>query len=260
MSATHFYIDSHVHLSESNSLDQTFDAAWLNFQKHSSTKQNSVFALFIVQSEKENTRNFLNKYSGGSWKIEKFQNDYLVTKDDQQLWLLMGQQLVTAEGLELLNLDAGNWIDYSPRQNIGSILNIENGLFVLPWGVGKWLFKRGKIVSDVVNKFVVSGKCLIGDIPMRIRLLNGNRHFSAESSSKTLRGTDPLPIDKSNESLRIGDYGTIITVSEELKPCPDVIRDVIRDFCNKNAKVSAVQFGVRLSLIETIAKQIKLRC
>jgi hypothetical protein len=79
-------------------------------------------------------------------------------------------------------------------------------LLVLPWGVGKWLGQRGKIIAEFIQHRAVE-QPFLGD--------NGNRpffwplphHFSQPlmRNERQLPGSDSLPLP--GEERRAGGYG-----------------------------------------------------
>ena len=73
--------------------------------------------------------------------------------DGGHLFLISGQQIVTSENLEVLAIHAAATIP--DRLNLaGTLRAVEQaGAFpIIPWGVGKWLGKRGKVVSQAITE------------------------------------------------------------------------------------------------------------
>lgn len=121
-------------------------------------------------------------------------------------------------------------------------------LVILPWGVGKWLGKRGALVASLVSK---GGKFVLGD--------NGGRPawwsvpLFASAASKgipVVRGSDPLPV--SSYAKRVLGYGDIV----------DVVFDSTTDwvdYVKADAMPAGKSFG-RLSLgFNVLVDQIGLR-
>ena len=147
----------------------------------------------------------------GGWRIAGTQEaeSLRVTRDDWagRLFILAGRQVVTAEKIEVLALATPGKIadGLSLEQTVEAVRRLE-GLAVLPWGVGKWLGKRGKIVDNFVQSAAPDG-LFVGD--------NGGRPFfwpaprlfrtAAARGIRMLPGSDPLPL--ATEESRVGSCG-----------------------------------------------------
>lgn len=131
---------------------------------------------------------------------------------DQRLLVVAGRQIVTAEGMEMLGLATREQLpDGLPAQQARARLYDRDAIVVLPWGVGKWLGRRGKLVDRLIES-ATPGRMFLGD--------NGGRpswwpvaQFSRGLS--VLAGSDPLPLP--NSALTIGRFGSFVgvTLSEE---------------------------------------------
>ena len=110
------------------------------------------------------------------------------------IYLIAGQQIVTAENLEVLSLLAlpevadGLALDETVRQ-----VRQLGGLPVLPWGVGKWLGRRGAIVSAFLSGDH-DGPLFVGDNGGRPGLWGFVPQFrqARVRNIRILRGSDPL--------------------------------------------------------------------
>jgi hypothetical protein len=123
-----------------------------------------------------------------------------------QLTVIRGRQIVCEERLEILAL--GYMGDYPDGSSISQVLPdiCESGaLAVLPWGVGKWLGTRGRIVENLLE----SPPCMfhLGDIGGRLAMMPEPSLFgrAVEKGIKVLPGTDVLPF--SREAKKIGTVG-----------------------------------------------------
>ncbi len=127
--------------------------------------------------------------------------------ETDSLVVVAGRQIVTAEAIEVLALGLNRlYPDGRPLATVIAELSQEEVLLILPWGVGKWLGRRGRIIADLVAGW--GGRMLfLGD--------NGNRpffwslpslfHTAAQAGIRNLPGSDPLPIPGQEE--KIGSYG-----------------------------------------------------
>ncbi len=124
--------------------------------------------------------------------------------------VLAGRQVACRERVEVLGLGCGS----SAPDGVSIEAAIEGvraagGLPVLAWGVGKWLFKRGRTVAEVLGRHAPL-ELLVGDcslrpsiwpepLPMRGALRRGGR---------VLAGSDPLP--RAGEEQWVGRYVTAV--------------------------------------------------
>jgi hypothetical protein len=119
----------------------------------------------------------------------------LETEDAAPLVLIAGRQIVTAERLEVLALGTlGTFADGLPISTVLDQVADAGALAVLPWGFGKWIGGRGRIIRDLLNSHRAS-RLFVGD--------NGGRLSIAPEPSllmdarqqgiPILPGTDPFP-------------------------------------------------------------------
>lgn len=183
--------------------------------------------------------------------------DMEASADPEALWLgcradpalvVAGRQIVTAEGLEVLALACCDRVeDGMPTRALVARLLAQDAIVVLPWGVGKWLGKRGRLVRDLLATYP-AGTLFIGD--------NGGRPsawpMSAFPRARVLSGSDPLPLPGS--ARRIGTFGTILSAR--------LSRDhPLRDLkaALRNPAQPLVPFGRPASLARFGRDQLRLR-
>lgn len=120
----------------------------------------------------------------------------LAFHDGCALVLIAARQIVTAEAIEVLAI--GLTRPYGDGRPLGMVLeelSREDLLLILPWGVGKWLGQRGRIIADAVDGWR-GDQLFLGD--------NGNRPFfwplppvfaaGQRGRCRNLPGSDPLPL------------------------------------------------------------------
>jgi len=78
-----------------------------------------------------------------------------------------------------------------------------------PWGVGKWLGQRGKLLSQLIAEF--ENNFFLGDNGGRPSLWSWIPQFSSSQYNK-FNGSDPLPID--GELDRVASYGVALDLDE----------------------------------------------
>ena len=211
-------IDAHVHVYDCYDMDQLLDAAVENFNK--AAKKLAIgngFNAVLLLSETSRDNWFsksskTDKYS--RWQIEKTPEASVVLAkpkgkngSDTTIYIMAGRQIITAEGLELLALITdGIFDDDLPVATVLNTVREQDAIPVLPWAVGKWLGKRGKVLSNVINKEAGSDLCL-GDNSGRPIFWRNPSHFKQAGAlhMPLLPGSDPLPF--ASEVKRVGSFG-----------------------------------------------------
>jgi len=268
-----YWLDAHVHLYACYSLTRLFDCAHQNLSSQSTqlNGESDVYVLFLVNAEHENARQKLNAYTANQsspWQFEWHDNAVLVSRDEKRLWCVLGQQLVTQEGLEVLSVGESQYA-YSPRYSIADLLEQSSqSLVLLPWGVGKWLGNRGKLIHELSHKNSYNDNKKLNqffsDIPSRSKglraLLGGHALLSgANDKQRLINGTDPLPI--AGEECSVGSFGSRICVDQQsdLGPTdPNIINSLLASL-KQNKDSSIKQFGKHQNIISTVIKQLKIR-
>lgn len=127
-----------------------------------------------------------------------------------QLYLFAGRQIVTAERIEILALTINSDIsDGLKADNVVEHILDKRGIPVISWAPGKWLFKRKRVVKNLIDKFS-PGEIIIGDTTLRPFLWK--EPFLMRSAKKRgfglVAGSDPLPF--AGEEKYMGSYGSVI--------------------------------------------------
>lgn len=202
------YIDAHVHLHDPANAQSALREAAAGFAAAGNYAQPAVIMLaeragFDVFSALE-----MQLQKGDEPEVLWFQYA------SQRLMLVAGRQIVTAEGLEVLGLGTRRTApDGLPLPEVLARLDDADALTVLPWGVGKWLGKRGRLIDTCLAN-AARDRLFLGD--------NGGRPAVWPVSQfhrgfKLLSGSDPLPL--SGTSSMIGRFGSLIEFSlPEEKP------------------------------------------
>ena len=220
-------IDGHVHIHPEFSLDHFFSAAWTNFSRAAESnrapgKLNYVLALtegegcdvFATLKEQALSSAHASKDSQTATSWNFFQttesDSLIVRKDEAAMLLVAGRQLVSKENIELLSLLSSVSIkDRSlPLDDLARAVADNGGLPVVPWGVGKWFAKRGKVVEHLLHGNH-DYPLFFGD--------NGNRPLfwpeptllkqARDLHVPVLSGSDPLPLP--SHTSRPGSFGAL---------------------------------------------------
>ena len=142
---------------------------------------------------------------------------FLKTKEEESLilargekrlcWLLKGRQIVSKENLEVMAIASNQTIaDGQPIETVIRQIVEKQEIAVLAWGFGKWLFKRGKILKDLVDSHS-SPYLLLGDNSGRPTFWPVPQAFKRARARKIsiINGSDPLPFK--GEEAKVGSYG-----------------------------------------------------
>jgi hypothetical protein len=131
--------------------------------------------------------------------------------DERRLLIIKGRQIVSAERLEVLTAGAAPAIpDGRPLPAIVGELTAAGALAIIPWGAGKWLGKRGRLVRETVGR-LDAPTLFLADNPARPWFWPAPRLFRtlSERGRAVLRGSDPLPLP--GEEKRAGAFASLLS-------------------------------------------------
>lgn len=262
-------VDGHVHIYDCFDLEELFDAAHNNFNRafqncHSSGSFTGVLMLVEtndyhwfqhVRAAAVNDQD--NGSTIGSWVIFALPEDCSLLArrvTGESLLIVAGRQIITSEKLELLALGTDSvFNDGKPLTEILEHIRAHDAIPVIPWAVGKWLGKRGKIISDMLENY--SGdELFLGDNGGRPIFWHKPAHFQRASKAcvSILPGSDPLPF--MSESSRIGSFGFMIndSISSD-HPAAD-LKKILRD-----KSTNIIRYGHLERTSRFIFNQVRLR-
>jgi len=214
-------IDSHVHIYDCYDPEAFFLQALANLKKETrkSIKEGrDPIPLLLLTEGKE--LDFFNGFKKNPLlpgpRMLKFKalpescSQVLMDGDTPLLWILQGRQIITAEKLEVLNLATDVKIaDGLPIAEVVEKIAAKKGIAVLAWGVGKWFFKRGKVIAGII-KDCASASLFIGDNSARPTFWRMPALFELGRNSglSVIPGSDPLPFP--GEIKQTGSFGFMI--------------------------------------------------
>lgn len=205
------FVDAHVHIHQCFELPTFFDSALANFlaaaRKLGSPDEEPCFILLLTESSSQSSYRhladlafagqFFSTHDGSTWRVEHTSEEgglRIVRSDGHSLFLLAGSQIATAEKLEVLALlTTTEFEEHQPLSQ--TVYNVRNagGLPVIPWGAGKWMGRRGRILK----RFLATHETplFVGDNSGRPFFWPRPRLFSLvhERGGCILPGSDPLP-------------------------------------------------------------------
>jgi hypothetical protein len=261
--STPFLVDSHVHYYPCFDKYSLLAGAAGNFASAAARLgiANPVGMLIFVENcgSRDLTRlvTEVRQDKAGPWAVSATNEASSVTvyrEGAPRLVLLPGRQIKTAEALEVLAIDCSADIpDGKPVRETLKMVYAAGSLAVVPWGFGKWVFGRGRLVSDLVQE-EAPGRFFLGDNGGRPSPSPRPRQFqlAVNRGLCVLPGTDPLPIP--GEEVRAGAYGFIV---------PDLIDqgrpgESLRRYL-ENPATSLLPYGRGSSWPACLRRQVLLR-
>lgn len=239
-------VDAHVHLYSCFHLPEVLDAALRNMQSAATqyaAATNFTGCLLLSETADEQVHQQLQGYAVTGQAVATKNSDAWVFScpaDDntaviatnatgQSLVILAGRQIVTREGLEVLALiSPGSFNDGLPLEEVISQIVQDDGIAVLPWAVGKWLGKRGRLLDNLMQA-EPRQSFMLGDNGGRPVFWRNPHHLSMAMTLgiKILPGSDPLPL--ASEGNRVGSFGFVMQHELSLDRPGEGLKQLIRD-------------------------------
>lgn len=264
------YLDGHVHIYQEFPLVDLFAAALGNLTRQReliAPGEPASFLLLLTEGTGYNRFTELRRVvaSGagelsGGWRLEMTAEESSLRvigrggDAESYFHLVAGRQLITHERLEVLALACptplveGRSLAETVRQ-----VRAAGGVAVLPWGVGKWLGRRGKIVESYLQSADPEG-LFVGDNGGRPVFWPEPALFAAAARRGVglLSGSDPLPL--AGEERRCGGFGTSLTGDcSEQTPAADLHKALVE------GKDELRPFGRRLALGQFFRTRLALQ-
>ena len=126
----------------------------------------------------------------------------------------------------------------------------SGGLPVLSWAPGKWFFRRGQVIRELLDSHA-SDHMLIGDTTLRPTIWSEPRlmRYARGKGFRIVAGSDPLPF--SGEESFMGMYGTWLEGKMNGDTFSDSVRSLLMD---RTAATGCV--GTRCGLL-TVLRRLK---
>lgn len=256
-----FLLDAHVHLHEQVAPSLFLDMARKRFRVHlDGPCRNATLKAMMLLCDGPNSFGFkrlsalANPKETSHWQAEATDEPESIHwrhPGGDQLTVISGRQLVSSERLELLVFGT---TDPPPAQNgIIDLIKWVRGrkaMAVLPWGVGKWTGKRGRLVAEIIQQGL---PVYYGDNGGRPGFWHSRLLTLAKRKSRfLLSGSDALPI--SSDHLRSGEYGIKINGTIDFH---NPLRRLQERLAAPGVQVTA--FGSNVSWIQFVSNQIGIR-
>jgi len=206
-------VDAHVHLHPCYDPDDLLQNAYENLAAASAAADRGArLACFLLLAEcaPDDCFGALRALAGGQpasdgggtlrlrrWSVAPTAEPISVVARHAQreLFIVAGRQVACREGLEVLVL--GTTHRFADGRPIREVLREADALGVprvIPWGPGKWFFRRGRLLNELVEEFR-KPTLFLGDEGGRPVFWGYPQHFAhaARLGVRDLPGTDPLP-------------------------------------------------------------------
>lgn len=256
--------DGHVHIYESFDLDLFWQSAFAGLRaagQRTGTKEPLSYFLLLAEFSGQD---FFTALKNGDVALNSVKGLKISSGNEQEslqvshtqypgilLHLVAGRQLKTAENLELLALFTSNHFDDGlPFATCVEAILAADGLPVCPWGVGKWLGKRGRVLADFCKE-EQSRHLLLGDNGGRPTLWPRSGLLE-KTAARLLSGSDPLGL--AGEEKRVGSYGGYCAGDVDAIHPAASLKELL---ANTDTRIPS--FGSQLPLYQFLKKQIALR-
>jgi hypothetical protein len=226
-------VDAHVHLHACYDPDELLQNAYDNLAAASNGVApfaRKAYFLLLAECQPDDCFGTLRALADGAasnggsnvqlrrWTVAATEEAISVVarRGQQELFIVAGRQVACREGLEVLVL--GTTHRFEDGRPIREILRESDALGVprvIPWGPGKWLFRRGRLLNELVAEFR-KPTLFLGDEGGRPAFWGYPEHFAhaARLGVRDLPGTDPLPFP--HDVRKVGRMGLKVAVDLDL--------------------------------------------
>jgi hypothetical protein len=222
-------VDCHVHLYQFADLPRLLAAAMTNGEKARGRIENPAWAIggkailpTLVLTEPKGRDSFAQildmavrpeRHVLPGWRLRPGGDGLSVFAegDDGAALIISGQQVVTKDCLEILAIGCQPDIEDGAALPAALAAIHKNGAFpVFPWGVGKWLGRRGRLIDALVSE-AEPGDLALADTVARPAWWPEPRFAAARARGlMILRGSDPLPLPGQVE--KAGAFGNLMRI------------------------------------------------
>jgi len=206
--------DAHVHVYPGADVSGLLDAAAQNFKQAAARLGAREWRGVLMLTEVAGV-DWFGSVAGaaggcevGAWRVTRSPAEPIslqANASGASMTIVAGRQIVTAERLEVHAL--GTCAHIADGADIHVTLDAvrqTGALVVLPWGVGKWLGTRGRLV-EAVFRSQAALNVYAADNGGRPAFWP-ERRFELLHDRPLLRGSDPLPLP--GEEYRVGGFGS----------------------------------------------------
>lgn len=243
------FFDSHVHIYPDYNLDVLFSEFATNAKCYAPNADTLAMAVMLREFQ-PSLKSLFNGRSLRMWHVDPGPENSMTASDgDKKIILIPARQVAAKERVEALGFFGEELIpDGLPLKETISRLRAADFAPALAWGLGKWLFKRGKLVKEVIQGTKDTGVLLIADSALRPTFWSEPLYKEAESFGlRTICGSDPLP--RVGDEFSAGRYAVLINAKlNPVAPATSLLSAILEP----NTEIQPV--GRRYGLIDTIKR------
>lgn len=235
-----FLIDAHAHIYHCFDENIFLDGALKNFRAAGASLECPTEPIGWLLLTESSGCHFFRQFRTKATLRSESRWTFLKTAEDCSLItcrsgvqgtrfvVVAGRQIVTSERLEVLAL--GTSSEFPDGLGLRATLDsvIESGaIAVLPWGFGKWWFRRGKLVGEVLRAFDPE-HLYVGDNGGRPAFLPLSKliDLAATRNIYNLPGSDPLPFGTQNRTA--GGHGFVLRGEVDLRRPAEGLKSLLR--------------------------------
>ena len=233
-------VDAHVHLHACYQPDAFLDNAYFNLASAAGrAAPPNARACYLLMTECEGDDYFDQLHAAAQagapgrrtllqrWSLSSTDERESVTAHDgsRRLYIVGGRQVACREGLEVLIVGTTQkFPDGQPIRDVLAMAAKLNVPHVIPWGLGKWFFQRGRLLSELLREYR-KPTLFLGDEGGRPGFWPYPAHFreGAALGVRDLPGTDPLPFP--HDVVKVGRVGFRVAIDfDERRPAASLLR------------------------------------
>lgn len=247
-------VDAHVHLHSCFQLEDFLSGATTNILRAAaqlgldpSTPGLLILTAGTGEPSVRSLRKTAAARSGSEWTLVSTRDELsliVLQGGEARLVLVAGRQIRTAEALEVLALGCEVEVpDDLPITDTVERVRSAGALSVVPWGWGKWWFRRGRLLAELLEGQDPTD-FFVGDNGGRAAGLPHPTLFARAErlGIRNLPGSDPLPF--SREVDRAGSRGFALHAPLDLARPAENLVQLLRD---RSVRLQPYGAGERLS-------------
>lgn len=258
-------VDSHVHYYPFCTYSEFFETIYHNMSAWARelTHENH-FSGIIFLCETKNSSSFLElrdmagiESNAGEWVIATVEGEDMLRANNgygRDILIVPGTQVITAENLEILLIGSSHKIPHGkPARSYIDGTN-RSLVIIIPWGVGKWLGKRGKVIEDIITSAKHS-VFAVGDNSGRPAVWSHVSQFKQAKNQgiSILPGSDPLPV--AGQHKKVGGSGIAFYGSSD----PGDLLDQLKRKILHSPDSQFIPYGKHDNIWQFLAAQVMLR-
>lgn len=210
-------LDTHAHYHSFCGVSEFFDCAWSNFRSAAASfdEVSNFIAILCLLETRESSRfeeirdAVQEKSAFGPWRIDTvFDGRFLAAEGEggAKVYVVPGHQIVTNENLEVLIIGPSADVPHERPLTFYLEQYSSSHLVIIPWGVGKWLGKRGLVLKQAMYQ-LAQMEYVLGDSSVRPSCWQSVAQFddAKRLGKHILPGSDPLPV--AGQQRKVGIYG-----------------------------------------------------